>query len=40
MNGKQTKTVKEIQEVLKQNTREWDIEIERNGRVVRGKVRT
>jgi len=40
VNGKQTKTVKEIQEVLKQNTREWDIEIERNGRVVRGTVRT
>ncbi|MBY9068481.1 Do family serine endopeptidase [Hyphomonas sp. WL0036] len=40
VNGKQTKTVKEIQDVLKQNAREWDIELERNGRVVRGKVRT
>ena len=40
VNGKQTKTVKELQTVLKTNTREWDIEIERNGRVVRGTVRT
>lgn len=40
VNGKQTKTVKEFQDVLKANTREWDIEIERNGRLVRGTVRT
>ena len=40
VNGKQTKTVKELQAVLKANTRDWDIEIERNGRVVRGTVRT
>lgn len=40
VNGKQTKTVKEIQDVLKASTREWDIEIERNGRVIRGTVRT
>jgi Do/DeqQ family serine protease len=40
VNGKQTKTVKELQAVLKANTRDWDIEIERNGRIVRGTVRT
>ena len=40
VNGKQTKTVKEFQDVLKANTRDWEIEIERNGRIVRGTVRT
>ncbi len=40
VNGKQTRTVREIQDVLKQNVREWDIELERNGRTVRGTVRT
>lgn len=40
VNGKQTRTVREIQDVLKQNVREWEIELERNGRTVRGTVRT
>ena len=40
VNGKQTKTVKELQSVLGAKTRDWEIEIERNGRVVRGTVRT
>ena len=40
VNGKQTRTVREIQDVLSQNVREWEIELERNGRTVRGTVRT
>ncbi|MFN4025627.1 MAG: Do family serine endopeptidase [Hyphomonas sp.] len=40
VNGKQTRTVREIQDVLSQDAREWNIELERNGRTIRGTVRT
>ena len=39
MNGKQTKTVKDLETVLGDSDRSWDIELDRNGRTIRGKVR-
>jgi Do/DeqQ family serine protease len=39
VNGVQTKTVNELKSALAQDAGSWDIEIERNGRVVRGTVR-
>ncbi len=39
VNGVQTKTVKDLENALAQDSSSWDIEIERNGRVVRGTVR-
>lgn len=40
VNGTQTRTVGELQDVLTQDVRSWEIEIERNGRTIRGTVRT
>ncbi|MFN3312419.1 MAG: Do family serine endopeptidase [Hyphomonas sp.] len=40
VNGAQTRTVGELQDVLSQDVRSWEIEIERNGRTIRGTVRT
>ena len=39
VNGVQTKTVDELKSALNEGVSSWDIEIERNGRVVRGTVR-
>ncbi len=39
VNGKQTKTVKELQSVLRDSGRSWDIELDRNGRTIRGTIR-
>ena len=39
VNGKQTKTVKDLQGVLNESGNSWDIEIDRNGRTVRGTIR-
>lgn len=39
VNGVQTKTVNELKSALDEGASSWDIEIERNGRVVRGTVR-
>ena len=39
VNGVQTKTVDELKSALNEGASSWDIEIERNGRVVRGTVR-
>lgn len=39
VNGKQTRSVKDIQNVLKEDVRSWEIELERNGRTIRGTVR-
>lgn len=39
VNGKQTKTVKDLETVLGDSDRSWDIELDRNGRTIRGKVR-
>lgn len=40
VNGTQTRTVGQLQDVLSRDARSWDIEIERNGRTIRGTVRT
>ncbi|WP_291045084.1 Do family serine endopeptidase [Hyphomonas sp.] len=40
VNGKTTKTVKDLEGVLAKGGRSWEIEIERNGRTVKGTVRT
>jgi len=39
VNGKQTKTVKDLEGVLRDSDRSWDIELDRNGRTIRGTVR-
>jgi Do/DeqQ family serine protease len=39
VNGKQTKTVKDLEAVLRGSDRSWDIELDRNGRTIRGTVR-
>ena len=39
VNGKQTRTVKDLEGVLDQSDRSWDIELDRNGRTVRGTIR-
>ncbi|MEZ6002148.1 Do family serine endopeptidase [Hyphomonas sp.] len=39
VNGKQTKTVKDLETVLRDSDRSWDIELDRNGRTIRGTVR-
>nr|WP_321362374.1 Do family serine endopeptidase [uncultured Hyphomonas sp.] len=39
VNGKQTRTVKDLESVLGDSDRSWDIELDRNGRTIRGKVR-
>ncbi len=39
VNGVSTKTVKELKSALGKDTDTWDVEIERNGRVVRGTVK-
>jgi len=39
VNGKQTKTIKDLQDVLAKSGRAWDVEIERNGRTIRGTIR-
>ena len=38
VNGVQTETIDKLQNALSGNSNSWDIEIERNGRVIRGKV--
>jgi Do/DeqQ family serine protease len=40
VNGKTTKSVKDLESVVAKGGREWQIEIERNGRTVKGTVRT
>ena len=40
VNGKQTKTVKDLEGILKKGGRSWDLEIERNGRTIKGTVKT
>lgn len=40
VNGKSTKTVKDLESVLNKGGKSWEIEIERNGRTVKGTVRT
>ncbi|MDP1554569.1 MAG: Do family serine endopeptidase [Hyphomonas sp.] len=40
VNGKSTKTVKDLESVLSKGGNSWEIEIERNGRTVKGTVRT
>jgi Do/DeqQ family serine protease len=39
VNGKQTKTVKDLEALLKDSDRSWNIELDRNGRTIRGTVR-
>ena len=39
VNGKKTTTVKDLEAVLRDSDRSWDIELDRNGRTIRGKVR-
>ncbi|MGB2176784.1 MAG: Do family serine endopeptidase [Hyphomonas sp.] len=39
VNGKKTTTVKDLEAVLRDSGRSWDIELDRNGRTIRGKVR-
>lgn len=39
VNGKQTKTVNDLETVLRDSGRSWDIELDRNGRTIRGTVR-
>nr|WP_321510440.1 Do family serine endopeptidase [uncultured Hyphomonas sp.] len=39
VNGKETTTVKDLEAVLRDSGRSWDIELDRNGRTIRGKVR-
>ena len=39
VNGKKTMTVKELQSALDGSSNSWDIEIDRNGRTVRGTIR-
>jgi hypothetical protein len=39
VNGKKTTTVKDLETVLRDSGRSWDIELDRNGRTIRGKVR-
>ena len=39
VNGKQTKSIKELQSVLKDSGSSWDIELDRNGHTVRGTIR-
>jgi S1-C subfamily serine protease len=39
VNGKQTKTVKDLEAVLRDSDRSWNIELDRNGRTIRGTVR-
>jgi len=39
INGKPTKTVKELKSVLGSSGKSWDIELDRNGRTIRGTVR-
>ena len=38
VNGVSTKTVKDLKKSLKPGTRSWNIELERNGRVIKGTV--
>ena len=38
VNGVSTKTVKDLEKSLKPGTRSWNIELERNGRVIKGTV--
>ncbi len=40
VNGKSTRTVKDLESVLSTGGNSWEIEIERNGRTVKGTVRT
>ncbi len=40
VNGKTTKSVKDLEGVVEKGGRDWEIEIERNGRTVKGTVRT
>jgi Do/DeqQ family serine protease len=39
VNGKQTKTVNDLESVLRDSGRSWEIELDRNGRTIRGTVR-
>lgn len=39
INGRPTKTVKELKSVLGSSGKSWDIELDRNGRTIRGTVR-
>ncbi|MEO1965105.1 Do family serine endopeptidase [Hyphomonas sp.] len=39
VNGKKTTTVKDLEAVLRDSDRSWDIELDRNGRTIRGTVR-
>ncbi|MEX1252221.1 MAG: Do family serine endopeptidase [Hyphomonas sp.] len=40
VNGKTTKSVRDLEGVVDKGGRDWEIEIERNGRTVKGTVRT
>lgn len=40
VNGRQVRTIAQLQEMLRSPARSWEIEIERNGRVIRGTVRS
>jgi len=40
VNGKTTKSVRDLEGVVEKGGRDWEIEIERNGRTVKGTVRT
>ena len=40
VNGKQTKTIKDLQAVPTKGGRSWEIEVERNGRTIKGTVKT
>jgi len=40
VNGKSTRTVKDLENVLNKGGSSWELEIERNGRTIKGTVRT
>jgi S1-C subfamily serine protease len=40
VNGKSTRTVKDLENVLGKGGNSWELEIERNGRTIKGTVRT
>ena len=39
VNGQQTKTVRDFENLLDDSSKSWDIELDRNGRTIRGTVR-
>ena len=40
VNGKSTRSVEDLEGVLDRGGRNWEIELERNGRTIKGTVRT